>query len=82
MPPKLAILGRGAKRVRTSICYLAIIVSTLTKLKNHMSQRRWEVLHGIPFAHLMEVEPVMQDRGVLDTLMQMYNDRIQCFYDR
>lgn len=31
------------------------------------------------FGHLMDVTPVMQEKGVLDALLQVYDDRNQCF---
>ena len=57
-------------------CYLAPVIATVIGLKDHMSRRHWEILRGTPFAHLMEVEPLTQKRGVLDALMQMYDARI------
>lgn len=51
----------------------------LTKLKPRMTRRQWEILQGTPFAHLMEVNPILQERVVLDALMQIYDGRIQCF---
>ena len=60
-------------------CYLAPVVTKLIELKDHMSRRQWEILHQSPFAHLMGMEPVIQERGMLDVLMQMCDNHIQCF---
>lgn len=52
--------------------YLAPVVEILMELKKDMNMRHWEILHRMLFAHMMDVAPVMQERGVLDTLLRVY----------
>lgn len=55
-------------------CYLVPIVSTLSELKNHMTRKHWELLNKTPFVSLMDIEPIIQERVVLDALMQLYDE--------
>lgn len=56
------------------ICYLVPIVATFNELKKHMSRRHWEILYETPFAHQNGFRTCIAGVGVLDALMQMYDD--------
>lgn len=60
-------------------CYLIAIVETIDELKAHMSSRHWEIIHLTPFVALIEIEPLLQERFLLDTLLQRYDERSQKF---
>ena len=45
----------------------------LNELKKHMIQRHWELLSKMPFASLMDIEPVIQEKVILDAFMQLYD---------
>ncbi|KAH7665801.1 hypothetical protein IHE45_13G057600 [Dioscorea alata] len=60
-------------------CYYVPIVKTFSELKPRMSGRHLETIKRTPFATLIEIEEVMQERGLLGTLMQRYDDRSRKF---
>lgn len=55
-------------------CYLNPIVEMITELKKQMNKQHWEILHKIPFAHFMDVTPMLQERGLLNTLLKAYDN--------
>lgn len=60
-------------------CYLALVVEMILELRKEMSKHHWEILRGMPFGHLMNVAPMMQERVVLDALLQVYDNHNQHF---
>lgn len=54
-------------------CYLTLVVETILELKKKMIRQHREILRLTPFAHFMDVMPVMQERGVLGAILQVYN---------
>lgn len=55
------------------------IVETILELKKQMNRWYWKILCRTPFTHFTDVSLVMQERRVLDALLQVYNDRNQHF---
>lgn len=39
----------------------------------------WEILRHTLFSHLMDIEPIVQERSVLDALMQVFDERSKKF---
>lgn len=60
-------------------CYLAHIVEMISTLRKEMHMRHWEILRGTSFGHLMDDASIIQERGVLDALLQVYDNRNQRF---
>ncbi|KAH7679049.1 hypothetical protein IHE45_06G033800 [Dioscorea alata] len=60
-------------------CYLAPVVETVSKLKKHMHKQHWDILRWTPFGHFMDITPVLQERGVLDAVLQVYDEKKQAF---
>ena len=60
-------------------CYLASVVSTLWKLKDKMTRRHQEILGRTPFTHLMDVELIIQERVVIDALIQLFDEQSNGF---
>lgn len=55
-------------------CYLFPIVETLAKLKQNMSYRYEKIIQRTPFALLIELEPILLERGQLNALLQKYDE--------
>ncbi|XP_039137837.1 uncharacterized protein LOC120275360 isoform X2 [Dioscorea cayenensis subsp. rotundata] len=60
-------------------CHLAPLVSTLDELKKHMSQRHWEIIRMTPFSPLLDLHPIVQERGLLDGILQLFDDPTNTF---
>lgn len=50
-------------------CYLFPIVETLAKLKQNMSYIYEKIIQRTPFALLIELEPILLERGQLNALL-------------
>ena len=51
----------------------------MNELKVHMTGRHWEIIRRTPFAALTEIEAVLQERTLLDSLLQRFDDRSNKF---
>lgn len=60
-------------------CYLVHVVKMISELKKQMNRQHQEILRGTPLPHFMDMAPVMQDKGVLNALLQVYDNRNQRF---
>lgn len=58
---------------------MVLIVETLAKLKPKMSGRNLDMIRRTSFTLLVEIEAILQERGLLDVLMQRYDNRSQKF---
>lgn len=55
-------------------CYLVSIVETMVDLMAYMSGRHWKIIRRTSFATLTKIELVLQERGLLDALLQWYSE--------
>ncbi|KAH7690184.1 hypothetical protein IHE45_02G028900 [Dioscorea alata] len=60
-------------------CYLAPLVDTIHELRDKIMLRHWDILKRTPFSHLMDIEPIVQERSILDALMQAFDERTRTF---
>ncbi len=60
-------------------CYLTPVCETLNELKAHMNSQHWDIIRRTPFAALTEIEAVLQERPLLDSLLQRYDGRTNKF---
>ncbi|KAH7672208.1 hypothetical protein IHE45_09G039600 [Dioscorea alata] len=44
-----------------------------------MTRRHWGILKQTPFSHLMDIEPIVKERNILDALMQVFDERTRTF---
>ncbi|XP_039140409.1 protein MAINTENANCE OF MERISTEMS-like [Dioscorea cayenensis subsp. rotundata] len=73
-------MGDNSGNLVNGRCYLVPVVDTINQLKKMMTRRHWDILRRTPFSHLMDIEPIVQERSVLDALMQMFDERSNTFH--